>query len=139
MCHKVSSPVPHLCAVMLHGAQYKCCSKKNITDRSGVLVPAPDLDQPVSAAPSCGGCYVVADVAGVVWYSQVYINTAATAVVGVAVGNGTRATRTSIIQNEAPFTIEPSELVSGDTQATTPLALTSIQYEPTVTVNGAVL
>ena len=111
----------------------------NIANRLGVLVPAPDLAQPVSAAPSCGGCYVVADVAGIVWYSEIFINTAATAVVGVAVGNGSRTTRTSIVQNEAPFTIEPSQLTSGATPAATALALTSIQYEPTVTINGATL
>lgn len=102
------------------------------------MVPAePQLAEPASAAPSCGGCYVVADVGAIVWYSDVFINTAATAVVGVAMGNGSRTTRTSIIQNEVPFTIEPSELVTAADG--TPLALTNVPYEPTVTVNGAVL
>ncbi|KAL6717386.1 hypothetical protein ACLMJK_005301 [Lecanora helva] len=93
---------------------------------------APDLAGPTTAAPSCGGCYIVADVAGLVWYSQVFINTAATALVSVGVGNGTRATRTSIMQNEGAFTFNP--------QNTAPAgALTQLNFAPTANVGGAQL
>ncbi|MCJ1274719.1 hypothetical protein MMC21_002517 [Puttea exsequens] len=95
--------------------------------------PAPDLAQQASAnAPSCGGCYLVADVAGLVWYSQVFINTAATALVSVGVGNGTSATRTSILQNEGDFTFNPSATEAAG-------ALTQLNFQPTVNVGGAIL
>ncbi|KAL8689227.1 MAG: hypothetical protein Q9218_005051 [Villophora microphyllina] len=60
-----------------------------------------------AAAEDCRGCAIVADVAGIVWYSEVFQNTAATAVVSVNNGNGTRVTRTSIIVNNAQFTFNP--------------------------------
>lgn len=95
--------------------------------------PAPDLAQSASAsAPACGGCYLVADVAGLVWYSEIFIHTAATALVSVGVGNGTSATRTSILQNEGAFTFAPS-----DTKAAG--ALTQLNFAPMATVGGAVL
>ena len=95
--------------------------------------PAPDLAGPTTATtPSCGGCYLVADVAGLVWYSEVFINTAATAYVSVGVGNGTSATRTSIVENEGEFTFNPAATVSGN-------ALTQLNYQPTVNVGGAIL
>jgi len=95
--------------------------------------PAPDLAGPATATtPSCGGCYLVADVAGLVWYSEVFINTAATAFVSVGVGNGTSATRTSIVENEGAFTFNPTATVSGG-------ALTQLNYQPTVNVGGAIL
>ena len=83
----------------------------------------------------CGGCYLVADVAGIVWYSEIFLNQAATAVVSVGVGNGTRATSTSIIKNQAQFTFAPSMA----TAMGSPLALTSAHYDSTLTVAGAVL
>jgi len=95
----------------------------------------PDLMGPSSSTVTCGGCYIVADVAGIVWYSEVFINTGATAVVNVGVGNGTRATSTSLIRNEAQFTFNPSMA----TAMGSPLALTSVHYDSTVTVAGAVL
>ena len=95
--------------------------------------PAPDLAAPTTATTSsCGGCYLIADVAGLVWYSEVFLNPAATALVSVGVGNGTRVTRTSVIQNEGEFTFNPSATVSGG-------ALTQLNYQPTVNVGGAVL
>ena len=97
----------------------------------------PDLAGPASAstgAPvSCGGCYVVADVAGLVWYSEVFINTAATALVSVgAGGNGTQATRTSIVQNEGDFTFGPGIAPTG-------AALNQINFDSSITISGAVL
>ena len=95
--------------------------------------PAPDLAVPTTATtPACGGCYLIADVAGLVWYSEVFLNTAATAFVSVGVGNGTSVTRTSVIQDEGEFTFNPSETVSGG-------ALTQLNYQPTVNVGGAIL
>ena len=95
----------------------------------------PDLNGPSSSASACGGCYVVADVAGLVWYSEIFINTGATAVVNVGVGNGTRETSTSLLQNEAQFTFDPTMA----TAIGSPLALTSIHYDSTITIGGAVL
>ena len=70
---------------------------------------------------------------GVVWYQEVFINTAATAVVSVGVGNGTSATRTSIIQNEGQFTVGNPTATGGS------VALTQINFQPTAQVGGAVL
>lgn len=61
-----------------------------------------------------------------------FINTAATALVSVGVGNGTRATRTSVVQDAGEFTFNPSATVDGG-------ALTQLNFEPTVTVGGATL
>lgn len=70
---------------------------------------------------------------GVVWYQEVFINTAATAVVSVGVGNGTSATRTSIQQNEGQLTV-------GNPSATgASVALTQINFQPTANVGGAQL
>lgn len=105
------------------------------TEASEFLAPAAsDLAGPANAAsPGCGGCYLVADVAGVVWYQEVFINTAATAVVSVGVGNGTSATRTSIQQNEGQLTV-------GNPSATgASVALTQINFQPTANVGGAQL
>ncbi|KAL8716607.1 MAG: hypothetical protein Q9225_006077 [Loekoesia sp. 1 TL-2023] len=98
---------------------------------------APALDSSSTAATSCGGCIIVADVAGIVWYSGVFINTAATAVVSVGVGNGTRATRTSIVQNEAEFTFNPQ--AGSAPYGTTPLAATNVGYDSTTVINGVTL
>ena len=70
---------------------------------------------------------------GVVWYQEVFINTAATAFVSVGVGNGTSATRTSIYQNEGQFTVGNPSVTTGS------LALTQINFQPTANVGGAVL
>ena len=69
---------------------------------------------------------------GVVWYQEVFINTAATALVSVGVGNGTSATRTSIVQNEGQLTV-------GNPSATGSVALTQINFQPTANVGGAEL
>lgn len=70
---------------------------------------------------------------GVVWYQEVFINTAATAVVSVGVGNGTSVTRTSIYQNAGQFT------VGNPTASTGSVALTQINYQPTANIGGAIL
>ena len=97
---------------------------------------APDLAASASssagAAVSCGGCYVVADVAGLVWYSEIFVNTAATAQVLVGTANGTRATRTSIVQNEGQFTFGPDGQATG-------AALNQINFDSTIEIAGAVL
>lgn len=49
----------------------------SITQSAQFLQSAlPDLAGPSSSsgdAGSCGGCYIVADVAGLVWYSEVFV------------------------------------------------------------------
>ena len=99
--------------------------------RSG---PAPDLAGSASAASAaCGGCYIVAGVAGLVWYSEIFVHTAATAVVSVGVGNGSSATRTSIVQNEGELTynLAPTRGAGG--------VLAQVNYEPSFTLGGAIL
>ncbi|MCJ1252869.1 hypothetical protein MMC24_000675 [Lignoscripta atroalba] len=88
-----------------------------------------------SAAPSCGGCYVVADVAAIVFGAQALTNIAATELVSVGVGlNGSRYTSISVIANEGQFTIDPSGLVTGVFEATV------VNFGgPTILVNGATL
>ena len=68
-----------------------------------------------------------------VWYSEVFVNTAATAMVSVGVGNGTRATRTSVIQNEGSFTYNAGAPGAGVA------ALTQVNFDSTVNVAGAEL
>lgn len=70
---------------------------------------------------------------GVVWYREVFINTAATAVVSVGVGNGTSATRTSVYQNEGQFTVGSVTVAEGS------VALTQINFQTTALVGGAEL
>lgn len=99
--------------------------------------PAETTGGPSQAPESCNFCVLVADVAGLIWYSEIFLNTAATAVVGIGVGNGTlpRTTRTSIIRNEAQITFNPAEVAD----ATGPAALTAVQFEPSITIGGATL
>ena len=90
----------------------------------------PDL---ASAGGDCNGCYLIADVAGLVWYSEVFVNMA-TAMLQVG-GNGSAATtRTSIVQDEGAFTFSPDETGPGGAGV-----LTQVAFEPTVNVAGAVL
>lgn len=95
-----------------------------------------DLQGGPTSSHTCGGCYIVADVAGLIWYSEIFINTAATQVVSVGVGNGTRATRTSIIANDAQFTFDPTMATA---MASAPLALTQVLFDSVTTIAGAVL
>ena len=96
---------------------------------------AQDLNAPAaSGTQGCSGCYIVADVAGIVWYSEVFINTAATAVVGIMTGNGSRATTTQVTQNQAQFTFHPNSQANG-----ADIVETQIRFSPTITVGGAKL
>ena len=83
--------------------------------------------------PNDGGIIAESRPPGVVWYQEVFINTAATALVSVGVGNGTSATRTSIVQNEGQLT------VGNPSAATDSVALTQINFQPTANVGGAEL
>lgn len=78
---------------------------------------------------------MVADVDAVVWYSEVFVNIAATRVLNVNIGNNTRTTRTSTIINEATFTIEPN---SNDEDGGV-VALTTTNYDSTLVTNSAIL
>lgn len=75
------------------------------------------------------------DVAGVVWYSEVFLNTAATAVVSVNNGNGSRVTRTSFIVNEGQFTFNPQAGAAGYG----PSAVTNVAYSSVTTIGGVPL
>lgn len=91
---------------------------------------------PQNENTGCGSCYVVADVAAVVWYSEIFVNVAATRVLNIAVGNSTRATRTSTILNEAEITIEPDP-DAGEDGAEAPL--TTYTFASTYNVGNATL
>lgn len=99
---------------------------------------APDLTAPASAASAaasasaCGGCYIVADVAGIVFYSEVFQQTVATAVVSVGVANGSRSTSTSVVQAYPQITINPAAPDGGP-------AIEAVSYASEVSLNGAVL
>lgn len=80
-----------------------------------------------------GGAIAELPSIAVVWYQEVFIHTAATAIVSVGVGNGTSVTRTSITQNEGRFTVGTAAGSSGS------IALTQINYQPTTNVGGVVL
>ncbi|KAL8645571.1 MAG: hypothetical protein Q9210_006634 [Variospora velana] len=104
------------------------------------IVPAAEPSS--SADPGCGGCIIVADVAGIVWYSGVFLNTAATEVVSVGLGNntngnGVRVTRTSIVQNEAEFTFNPQ--LGTAAYGSAPLVVTNVGYESETVIGGVTL
>ncbi|MCJ1426054.1 hypothetical protein MMC29_003956 [Sticta canariensis] len=104
-----------------------------------LITAPPALGGPESTAATatsfCGGCIVVAEVAAVIWYSEVFAYNGATAVLSVATGNTTgRSTRTSIITNTETFTFRP-----GETANEAPLSLTPVTYGSTATLNGATL
>lgn len=84
---------------------------------AGALIPAPapELAGPSSAAtePSCGGCYLVADVVGLVWYDEILRPVVGTQVVSVAVGNGSQVTRTIFSSAEVQFTYTPGARATG--------------------------
>lgn len=96
----------------------------------------PNLGGPQNEGSSCGACYVVADVAAVVWYSEIFLNVAATRVLNVAVGNSTRATRTSTIINERELIIEPDPDAGDDGSE---IALTALNFAPTYDIGSAKL
>ncbi|CAO1604418.1 hypothetical protein XANCAGTX0491_007975 [Xanthoria calcicola] len=88
-----------------------------------------------TAGQTCGGCIIVADVVGIVWYEEVFINTAATAFVGVGVGNnGSRVTRTSVVQNNVEFTFNPQASAQFGT-----VMVTNAPYITSTEIAGATL
>ncbi|KAL8866211.1 MAG: hypothetical protein Q9174_006434, partial [Haloplaca sp. 1 TL-2023] len=122
--------------------------------------PAPALlqsaggeDEDTSSAVAeddCSGCAIIADVAGIVWYDEVFVTTVATAVVSVNNGNATaggagaaRITRTSIIENarstvnNAQFTFNPGAGVSAF--GTFPIQAINVGYNSITTIAGATL
>ncbi|KAL9020902.1 MAG: hypothetical protein Q9185_001865 [Variospora sp. 1 TL-2023] len=104
------------------------------------IVPA--AESASLADPGCGGCILVADVAGIVWYSGVFLNTAATEVVSIGLGNntngnGVRVTRTSIVQNEDQFTFNPQ--LGTAAYGSAPLVVTNVGYESETVIGGATL
>ncbi|KAL8933347.1 MAG: hypothetical protein Q9211_005826, partial [Gyalolechia sp. 1 TL-2023] len=95
------------------------------------------LSSSSTAGQSCGGCIIVAQVDGVVWYEGVFLNNAATAVVSIGGGNGTRTTRTSLIYNEGEFTFNPAAGTAAF--GTTPLVVTNVGYDSETVIGGATL
>ena len=87
-----------------------------------------------AANDQCGGCYVVADVAGIVFGSQ-QLTTTEVQVISVGVGrNGTNVTTTSIVEATGQFTFNTAGLVTG-------AGAGFVSYGPStiITVNGATL
>lgn len=81
-----------------------------------IPVPAPESQEPSGSATvsSCNGCYLVADVVGLVWYSEVLNPVVGTQFISVAIGNGTnRATSTVFRSAETQFTFTPGSPISG--------------------------
>lgn len=75
-----------------------------------IPIPAPEVQgsSSTTATSGCGGCYLVADVVGLVWYSEILKPVVGTQVVSVAVGNGTnRVTSTVFTSAEEEFTYTP--------------------------------
>ncbi|KAL8801239.1 MAG: hypothetical protein Q9182_004588 [Xanthomendoza sp. 2 TL-2023] len=91
-----------------------------------------------TAGQTCGGCVIIADVAGFVWYSEIFVNTAATAFVGVGVGNnGSRVTRTSIVRNDVDFTFNPQAGTAAF--GTAPLMVTNAGFGTSTEIAGVTL
>lgn len=78
-----------------------------------------------SGGPSspCGGCYVIADVTGVVFGTEVIYQTVGTQINSVATGrNGSVTTFTSFVEDITPFTFGPNGL-SGTTAPAGPITI----------------
>ena len=101
------------------------------------LMSAPALTQSTGAGQQCSGCYIVADVAGVVFGNEVINQTVSTAVVSVVVGLNGTTTTTSFIAGETQFTFNPTGIVG-----TGPAGLGSTAFDfgsTIITVSGATL
>ncbi|KAL8968323.1 MAG: hypothetical protein Q9183_002515 [Haloplaca sp. 2 TL-2023] len=107
-----------------------------------------DSGSSIDAEDGCSGCAIIADVAGIVWYDEIFINTVATAAVSVNNGNGTArappVTRTSIIENarmstvnSAQFTFNPDAGASAF--GTFPIQAINVGYNSITTIAGATL
>ena len=103
-----------------------------MTGCAGPQTQLPAITGPGSQESQCGGCYVVADVAGIVFGTETFTQTN-TALVSIGVGaNGTNITSTiSITAAAVPFTFDPTSLTPGV------LAFNSLG--PTLTISGVEL
>ena len=73
----------------------------------------PAITGPAGSGGECGGCYVVADVAGIVFGSEQLTQTEVQ-VISIATGrNGTNSTTTSVIAATGQFTFGTAGLVTG--------------------------
>lgn len=99
----------------------------------GVPLSQADVAGP-TAAPSldCGPCYIVADVAGVIFGTETSTNTV-TMVTSVGVGNNGTNITTSYTVGSAQFSLAPSSLLGGGFTGTL------FDPGPTITLSGAVL
>lgn len=106
---------------------------------SGLVSALSAIIGPSGEGPTtpCGGCYVVADVAGVVFGNRVINQTVGVEIVSIATGrNGSQSTFTSFVQNITPFTFGPTGLL-GTASPVVPLTLA---FESTViTYSGLTL
>lgn len=96
---------------------------------------APAITAPASANPTCGGCYVIAGVAAIVFGDEQLTETA-TQLVSVGVGkNGTHVT-TSFQQPVGEFSFNPSGLIT-----TSGEGAGEIQFPPDtiITLSGVTL
>ena len=105
----------------------------NVLSYADTPTALPAITGPSAAASSaCGGCYVVADVAGIYFGDVTYTQTHT---VFTSIGitpNGTNVTTVSFIAASAPFTIFQTGLESG--------GVLSLNTEgPTITVGGVAL
>lgn len=96
-----------------------------------------ELGAPTASGLPCGGCLIVADVAGIVWYSEVFQFAAATVVNNIYVANQTSSSgrvvatsRRTITAGVGQVTIRPNSLGGPELQ---------IQYSPTLTIANATL
>ncbi|KAL8939622.1 MAG: hypothetical protein Q9216_003264 [Gyalolechia sp. 2 TL-2023] len=110
-----------------------------VTAPSALLAttPAALLSSSTASGQSCGGCIIVAQVDGVVWYEGVFQNNVATAVVSIGGLNGTRTTRTSINYNEETFTFNPAAGTAAF--GANPMAVTDVGFESETVIGGATL
>lgn len=95
------------------------------------------LGAPTDSGTPCGGCLIVADVAGIVWYSEVFQLAAATIVNNIFVANQTSSSgrvvatsRRTITAGAGHVTISPNSLGGPELQ---------ILYSPTLTIANATL
>ena len=100
---------------------------------AGTPTALPAITGPAAAASSgCGGCYVVADVAGIYFGNETVTQTH-TALTSIGITpNGTNVTSTSIIVASALFTVFPTGLEPGG-------VLSANYGGPTITIGGVAL
>lgn len=96
------------------------------------------LGAPTASVTNCGGCELVADVAGIVWYSEVFQLAAATIVNAIYVANQTSSSgrivatsRRTITASAGQVTIRPNSLGGGPEL--------QVQYSPTLVIANATL